>query len=278
MKAPEEILKQKNYDITTLRDIMSLLRSDSGCPWDREQTHSSIRRDFIEETYEAVDAIDQNNTLLLREELGDVLLQVIFHSQIAEESGEFTFDNVVHDICAKLIYRHPHVFGNTDAETSEEVLKNWELLKKEEKKEERKTVSDDLRAVPKALPSLMRAQKIGKKAGKVGFDFRDAAEAMDKVFEEAYEVKDELSSSHDRISEEIGDLLLAVTNVARFTGVDCEVALNNACEKFTDRFEGVENAVRNAGKDIKHMTDDELLSLWNDEKVKKTLKKNDKKQ
>lgn len=278
MKTPEEILNQKNYDITTLRDIMSVLRSDNGCPWDREQTHSSIRRDFIEETYEAVEAIDKNDMSLLREELGDVLLQVVFHSCIEEEAGSFSFDDVVHDICEKLIYRHPHVFGTVNVENSDEVLKNWELLKKEEKKDERKTVTDELRAIPKSLPSLMRAQKIGKKAGKVGFDFRDAAEAMEKVFEESDEVKAELSSSHERISEEIGDLLLAVTNVARFTGVDCESALHNACEKFTDRFEGVENAVICQNKDIKNMSDTELLSLWNDEKVKEMLKKGDKKQ
>ncbi|MBE6707772.1 MAG: nucleoside triphosphate pyrophosphohydrolase [Ruminococcaceae bacterium] len=269
MKKAKEIISQNNYDINTLRDIMSILRSENGCPWDREQTHSSIKRDFIEETYEAIDAIDQNDPTHLREELGDVLLQVVFHSQIEEEAGNFTFDDVVHDICAKLIYRHPHVFGDVNADNSDEVLKNWELLKKEEKKEERKTVTDDIRAVPKSLPSLIRAQKIGKKAGKVGFDFKDASEAMEKVFEEAYEVRDELSSTNERIFEEIGDLLLSITNVARFTGVDCESALHSACEKFNDRFEDVENAVLGAHKDIKNMSEFELLSLWNDAKIKK---------
>lgn len=272
IKKPEEIITQEKYDINTLRDILALLRSENGCPWDREQTHSSIRRDFIEETYEAVDAIDKNDMSLLREELGDVLLQVIFHSQIEEEKGGFTFDDVVNDICAKLIYRHPHVFGNTEVNNCEDVLSNWENLKKEEKKHERSTVSDELRSVPLSLPALIRAQKVGKKAGKVGFDFKNEIEAMEKVFEEANEVSDEIGTSpinKNRVFEEIGDLLLAVTNVARFTKIDCEDALNSATEKFINRFEGVEKAALSKKTSIKNMSETELLNLWNEEKMKK---------
>ena len=272
MKTANEISAEKKYTIDTLCDIMALLRSESGCPWDREQTHASIRKDFIEETYEVVEAIDKDDSALLREELGDVLLQVIFHSRIEEEAGNFSFGDVVSDICAKLIHRHPHVFGDVSVGSSDEVLQNWDAIKKQEKIKERATVTDELRAVPPALPALMRAQKIGKKAGKVGFDFSCASDAMTKIFEESKEVSDEIECSpidNDRIVEEIGDLLLAVTNVARFTGVDCEVALNKACDKFIRRFESVENDALAAGKDMKSMSEDELLSLWDSAKAKK---------
>lgn len=272
MKTPNEIMSSEKYDIGTLRDIMALLRSDNGCPWDREQTHSSIRRDFIEETYEAVEAIDKNDIHLLKEELGDVLLQVVFHTQIEEENGSFTFDDVVSGICEKLIYRHPHVFGDVTVKDGDEVLDNWDKLKKKEKESERATVTDELRAVPPSLPALMKAQKIGKKAGKVGFDFATVSDALEKVFEEAEEVRDELEVTpinNDRITEEIGDLLLAVTNVARFTKVDCEDALNAACNKFIGRFEKIESHVLDLGKNIKNMSDEELLDLWNNAKSKK---------
>ncbi len=272
MKKATEILSQTKYTIETLRDIMALLRSEEGCPWDREQTHTSIRKDFIEETYEAIEAIDNNDSSLLKEELGDVLLQVVFHSRIEEETGNFTFDDVVSGICEKLIHRHPHVFGDVLVDSSDAVLDNWDKIKKQEKSEERTTITDELRAVPPSLPALMKAQKIGKKAGKFGFDFSSAADALEKVFEESKEVSDEIGrdiQDHDRISEEIGDLLLAVTNVARFTGVDSEDALNKACDKFITRFESVENEAILSQKDIKNMSEDELLTLWNDAKTKK---------
>lgn len=266
----DEIIKKESYDIECLKDIMAILRSDDGCPWDKEQTHSSIRNDFIEETYEAIEAIDKNDTALLREELGDVLLHVIFHSQIEKENGTFSFDDVVNDICVKLIHRHPHVFGDMVAETGSAVLDNWDKIKKEEKKDKRTTVTDELRAVPPALPALMRAQKIGKRAGKAGFDFSCTKETLDKVREEIDEVCDAIDSvpaDGEKISEEIGDLLLAITNVARFTGVNSEEALNKACEKFIHRFEGVEKKASEIGKSIKSMSDSELLTLWNNEKA-----------
>jgi len=273
--AAQRILELEKYDIDALRDIMALLRSEDGCPWDREQTHASIRKDFIEETYEAVEAIDKDDMALLREELGDVLLQVVFHTQIEEERGSFSFDDVTDEICRKLIHRHPHVFGDVTVSGSGEVLTNWDRLKLQEKTD-RRTVTDELRAVPAALPALMRSQKVGKKAGKVGFDFACASDAMEKVYEEADEVSELLpsaDSSHDRLEEEIGDLLLAVTNVARFVGVDTEVALNRATDKFISRFEGVENNVNTSGKCMKDMTEEELTALWDAEKDK-NLKNN----
>lgn len=268
----EHLLSQDRYTIESLLEIMAILRSENGCPWDREQDHHSIRNDFIEETYEAIDAIDNDDAVHLREELGDVLLQLVFHSRIEEEKGTFTFDDVVHDICVKLIYRHPHVFADTSVDSSEAVLVNWDKLKKEEKKEERKTVTDELRCVPMAYPALMRAQKIGKRAGKVGFDFSNVTDAFEKICEEVDEVSEELNKSEldkERLSEEIGDLLLAVTNVARFTGVNCEEALGKACNKFIDRFDGVEKAILADGKIIQNMSEPDLLALWNAQKHKK---------
>ncbi len=265
MHTVEELAKKERYDIECLKDIMAILRSENGCPWDKEQSHRSIRNDFIEETYEAIEAIDKDDMTLLREELGDVLLQVVFHSQIENEKGTFSFDDVVNDICAKLVHRHPHVFGDVVAETSGAVLANWKLIKGEEKKAERVTVTDNLRAVPASYPALMRAQKIGKRAGKAGFDFANAAETLEKVREEVDEVAAELKNSDAnkaRISEEIGDLLLAVTNVARFTGVDSEEALNKASDKFIGRFEKVERFALDKGAHIKDMSESELLSLW----------------
>lgn len=272
MKKATEILSQSEYSIDTLRDIMALLRSEEGCPWDREQTHSSIRKDFIEETYEVIEAIDKNDSTHLREELGDVLLQVVFHSQIEDEKGSFTFDDVVADICEKLIRRHPHIFSDVQADTGEAVLENWDRIKKQEKIKERTTVTDELRAVPPSLPALMKAQKIGKKAGKVGFDFADAEDALKKVYEEANEVAAEIKripNDKNRIAEEIGDLLLSVTNVARFTGVDCEDSLNLACDKFIKRFEIVENEAISSKKHLNNMSVDELLEAWDSAKKKK---------
>ncbi len=268
MKTPEEIQNSAKYDINTLKDIMELLRSPIGCPWDREQSHKSIRRDFIEETYEAVEAIDRDDSHLLREELGDVLLQVVFHARIEEESGRFTLDDVIHDICAKLIYRHPHVFGDVTAKTSDVVLENWDKLKGKEKKDERPTVTADMKDLPKAMPELMRAHKVGKKAAKSGFDFDSALSALEKVYEEADEVKETLTRADkaDMTAEEIGDLLLAVTNVARLAKVDSEEALGCAVDKFIDRFEYVENTVIDSGREIKDLSASELDDIWTKKK------------
>lgn len=255
----------QGYGFEDLIDVVEVLRSEEGCPWDREQDHKSIRKDFIEETYEVIEAIDTDNPELLREELGDVLLQVVFHAQIEREKQVFTVEDVANDICVKLIHRHPHVFGDVKADTSEKVLSNWEKIKSDEK--DRKTVTDKLRAIPPMLPALMRAEKVGKKAS--CFDFSDAESVMAKVYEELDELRAAMAASDaDNISEELGDLLLTVTSLARKLGVESEVALNKATEKFIDRFEQVENAVLEEGKDINKLSMPELDAIWDKNKKK----------
>ena len=238
--------------------VVELLRSEGGCPWDMEQTHTSIRNDFIEETYEVIEAIDTEDPVLLREELGDVLLQVVFHARIEQEKDVFGMAEVFNDICAKLIHRHPHVFGTVEVENSAEVLKNWEAIKGEEK--QRVTMTDKLRAIPPMYPALMRAQKVGKKAA--CFDFGSAEEVYAKLDEEIAEVKAAAASGdQDAVAEELGDLLLTVTSLARKLGVKSEEALFHATNKFIDRFERVENAVIEAGKDMETLTMAELDAI-----------------
>ena len=261
------LLEKNEYDFEDLVMILEVLRSEQGCPWDREQDHKSIRKDLIEETYEVIEAIDTENPVLLREELGDVLLQVVFHAQIETEENRFDIHDVANDICAKLIHRHPHVFGGVDADTSDQVLVNWEKIKSEEKK--RKTVTDKLRAIPPMLPALMRAEKVGKKAK--CFDFADADEAMEKVREELAELEAALSSgeSDARAEEEMGDLLLTVTSLCRKLKIDPEVALNHATVKFIDRFAIVEDAVLKSGREMEKMSVSELNRIWDENKHQK---------
>jgi tetrapyrrole methylase family protein/MazG family protein len=253
----------EGYGFEDLITVVEVLRSEEGCPWDREQDHKSIRRDFIEETYEVIEAIDTENPELLREELGDVLLQVTFHAQIETEIGRFTIEDVANDICVKLIHRHPHVFGDVKADTSEKVLSNWEKIKSEEK--ERVTVTDKLRAIPPMLPALMRAEKVGKKAS--CFDFVDAESVMTKVYEELDELKEAMAEGRaEHIEEEMGDLLLTVTSLCRKIGVESEVALSKATNKFIDRFEKIENAVIAEGKNINELSMTELDAIWDKNK------------
>ena len=255
----------EGYGFEDLIDVVEVLRSDEGCPWDREQDHKSIRKDFIEETYEVIEAIDTDNPELLREELGDVLLQVVFHTQIEREKQVFTVEDVANDICVKLIHRHPHVFGDVKADTSEKVLSNWEKIKSDEK--ERRTVTDKLRAIPPMLPALMRAEKVGKKAS--CFDFPDAESVMAKVYEELEELREAMAAKDcENVEEELGDLLLTVTSLARKLGVESELALGKATEKFIDRFEQVENAVLKEGKDINELSMSELDAIWDKNKQK----------
>lgn len=262
----EYLVNAEDYGFEDLVLIMQLLRAEGGCPWDMEQTHKSIRKDFIEETYEVIEAIDTDDPRLLREELGDVLLQIAFHSEIEREEGRFDIYDVTNDVCAKLIHRHPHVFGEISVENSEEVLVNWDKIKGEEK--HRDTLTDKLRAIPPMLPALMRAQKVGKKASFFDFDTADAVIA--KLYEETEEVKDAIARGNkEDISEEIGDLLLTVTSLARKAGVDSEEALYNATNKFIDRFEKVENAVISQGKTVENMTMSELDEVWDSIKHKK---------
>lgn len=255
--------KKTGYDFYDLALIVELLRAPGGCPWDIEQTHKSIRNDFIEETYEVIEAIDTEDPKLLREELGDVLLQVVFHAQLEKEQGSFDISGVTNDICAKLIHRHPHVFGNVTAEDTATVLSNWEQIKGEEK--QRVTVTDKLNAIPPMLPALMRAAKVGKKAKM--FDFASADEVFDKLDEETAEVREAISGGDaDRIDEEIGDLLLTVTSLSRKTGVDPEGALFRATNKFIRRFSAVEQEVLASGRTMEQVDVEELNRIW--DKVK----------
>ena len=260
-----ELLQKDNYYFEDLVKIVEILRGEGGCPWDREQTHKSIRNDIIEETYEVIEAIDTENPTLLREELGDVLLQVVFHARISEEEKQFCINNVTDEICRKLIHRHPHVFANVAAETSEEVLKNWESIKSEEKS--RKTVTDKLRAVPPMLPALMRATKVGKKAS--CFDFPEVSDVMDKLSEEFVEVSEAIEEGNEaHIHEEIGDLLLAVTSLCRKLGVSAEDALRDATDKFIDRFARIEEGLAAQGKAISDVPLEELDKIWCENKEK----------
>jgi len=253
------LLEKERYGFDDLVLVMRLLRGEGGCPWDIEQTHKSIRKDFIEETYEVIEAIDTDNPVLLREELGDVLLQVAFHSEIESEEGRFDIYDVTNDICAKLIHRHPHVFGEVKVSNSDDVLVNWDKIKGEEK--HRETLTDKLRAIPPMLPALMRAQKVGKKAS--FFDFETADQVFDKLYEEIEELREAMQSKNqDDIAEEMGDLLLTVTSLARKAQVDSELALTNATNKFIDRFEKVEKTVNSQGKNVEEMTMKELDEVW----------------
>ncbi|MBE6652062.1 MAG: nucleoside triphosphate pyrophosphohydrolase [Ruminococcaceae bacterium] len=254
-------LLEKNtpYTFDDLVTVVELLRSEGGCPWDMEQDHKSIRNDFIEETYEVIEAIDTEDPVLLREELGDVLLQVVFHARIEQEQDVFGMAEVSNDICAKLIHRHPHVFGTVEVANSAEVLKNWEAIKGDEK--QRVTMTDKLRAIPPMYPALMRAQKVGKKAA--CFDFGSAEEVYKKLDEEIAEVKAAAAEGNqDAVAEELGDLLLTVTSLARKLGVKSEEALFHATNKFIDRFEKVEKAVLDQGKDMETLTMAELDAIW----------------
>ena len=253
------------YKIEDLRRIMELLRSEKGCPWDREQNHKSIRANLLEEAYEAVDAVDRANDTDLCEELGDVLLQVVFHARMAEEAGSFTLDDVADGICKKLILRHPHVFGEVKVSDSAEVLDNWDRIKRVEKKQE--TALSTLDSVPKAFPALMRAQKVGKRAAKAGFDWDAVDGAFDKITEETDELRAAISSGkREDMGEELGDLLFSIVNVARFLKLDAEDALQSATNKFIDRFGRVERLAASRGLDMETAGIDALDDLWNEVK------------
>lgn len=257
--------KKEKYDFRDLVEIMKYLRAPDGCPWDRVQTHESIRSNLIEETYEVIEAIDNKDNKLMQEELGDLLLQVIFHSELAEEDNAFNIDDVVNDICQKLIIRHPHVFGDVKADNSEEALKSWDDVKMATKAQKKQSQAMD--SVSKALPSLMRAAKIQQKAAKIGFDWADVNGALEKVSEETQELKDAINNNDSKNqAEELGDLLFSVVNVARFLKIDSEQALYNACDKFTERFRLVENLASERNIDMKTASLSVLDSLWDEVK------------
>ena len=250
-------LKEK-YTIDDLLAIMKRLRDPDGCPWDKVQTHQSIKKSMIEETYEAIDALDFGDDKAFANELGDVLLQVVFHSQIASERGAFDFSDVLYEVCTKLITRHTHIFGDDKAGNEEEALSNWEKNKKKEKQIE--SCTGVLEDVPKYLPALMRAEKIQKKARGFGFDWDNIDGVYEKVFEEIDELK--AAKTEDEVREEYGDLLFSVVNLGRFLGTDPETALTGASNKFVSRFAKMENAAVSQGKDIQKMSPDELDKLW----------------
>ncbi|MHB0998780.1 MAG: nucleoside triphosphate pyrophosphohydrolase [Armatimonadota bacterium] len=250
-----------------LVEIMARLRGEGGCPWDREQTHESMKKYLIEETYEAVDAIDDGDMDELRGELGDVLLQILFHSQIAGENSIFDIDDVVDGISAKLIHRHPHVFGDTQVDDADEVLKRWEQIKLKEKGYESRTSVLD--GVPRMLPALSKALDISKKAAGTGFEWPNIEAVLDKVEEEIRELKQELhTGNNERISEEIGDLLFTVVNVARWKKIDPEDALRTMIDRFSSRFRQIEDAAAESGKSIADMTIQEMDAVWDRAKQK----------
>ena len=245
--------------MSDLAEIVRILRAPGGCPWDREQDHRSIRRDLLEEAYEVAEAIDEEDPEHLKEELGDLLLQVVMHARMEEEEGRTDLNGVADGICKKLIYRHPHVFGDVTVTGSGEVLANWDELKKKEKHQT--TAADSVDAVARSLPGLWRAEKIQKKAAKVGFDWDGVDGAMEKLREETGELETAIAEGSN-VSEELGDLLFAAVNVARFVKTDPEAALSAACDKFARRFRAVEEAAAAQGKDLSAMTLAEMDALW----------------
>ena len=259
-----DYVNKQSYDVNDLVEIVKILRAPGGCPWDAEQTHQSIRRGFLEEAYEVAEAIDENSPGHLKEELGDVLLQVVFHAAIAQEDGWFDWDDVADGVCKKLIYRHPHVFGDVTVHSTGEVLSNWEELKRREKGQA--SHADAVDSVAKSLPALWRAEKVQKKAAKCGFDWPDVSGAVDKLSEEQAELTAALGGDGDP-AEELGDLLFAAVNTARFLKLDPEDCLNAATDKFSARFRRVEEAAKAQGRTLDGMTLAEMDRLW--ELVKK---------
>ncbi len=259
-------MKNKQYTFEELLEIMAILRSEQGCPWDREQTHQSIKNDTIEEAYELVEAINNNDDENMCEELGDLLLHIALHIQIAKEEDRFDENGVLQGIIKKMIRRHPHVFENENVENAEEVLKQWDEIKKIEKNHS--TTTDVMRSVAKALPALTRATKIQKKAAKNGFDFLDEVQMMEKLDEEVQEMKEAVQKKDKRlIEEEIGDMLFQIVNLSRFFGLNAENTLTNATEKFINRFEGIEEIANKQHRAMDALSLNEMNELW--EVVKK---------
>jgi len=263
---PASFEERTRYGYYDLVAVMQRLRAPGGCPWDREQTHESLKGDLIEECYELNDAIDEQDDAHIVEELGDVLMDVVFHSTIANEQGRFDESDVADGIVKKMIYRHPHVFGTEKAEDTEAVLKRWDELKQAEKHQ--KTQKEVLCAVPKRFPALMRASKVQKRARKVGFDWNDVSEAMPKVYEELDELNAAMNGSGS-VSEEAGDLLFAIVNVVRLLGLDGEQILHDATDKFITRFGKMEELAASDGKDLSKLPLSEQDKYW--EKAKKCL-------
>lgn len=251
-----DFLCKESYDLRDFVALVSYLRSPNGCPWDQVQTHESIRRNFLEETYEACEAIDAGDLVHMREELGDVLMQVLFHTDIEREAGHFDIDDVADAACKKLVYRHPHVFRRNEPDAPD-----WDTMKQRERAQT--TTAEAMDSVARSLPALWRCDKIQTKAAKTGFEWPDVHAALDKVDEETRELRAAVASGDtEAIGDELGDLLFAAVKVARFAGIDPEQAAHAACEKFIRRFSAMETAAANDGTALEQCTLAQMLSLW----------------
>ena len=251
-------VSKERYRLEDFVRLIAFLRSDKGCPWDRVQTHESIRRNFLEEAYEAVEALDQGDLGHMREELGDVLMQVLFHTDIERQAGHFDIDDVANDACQKLVRRHPHVFGTPEQRAAGQ---DWEAEKRRERGQA--TVAESMESVSRALPGLWQAEKLQSKAAKVGYDWPDVDTAFAKLPEETAELRAAIDAGDaDAMEEELGDLLFAAVKVGRFCGIDPEKAIRRSCEKFIRRFAGVESAVLAAGRRLEDCSLDEMLELY----------------
>lgn len=251
-----DFLCKESYDLRDFVALVSYLRSPNGCPWDQVQTHESIRRNFLEETYEACEAIDAGDLVHMREELGDVLMQVLFHTDIEREAGHFDIDDVADAACKKLVYRHPHVLRRDEPDAPD-----WDTMKQRERAQT--TTAEAMDSVARSLPALWRCDKIQAKAAKTGFEWPDVHAALDKVDEETRELRAAVASGDtEAIGDELGDLLFAAVKVARFAGIDPEQAAHAACEKFIRRFSAMETAAANDGTALEQCTLAQMLSLW----------------
>lgn len=261
--------------------IMQRLQEPGGCPWDLQQTHDSLKPYVIEEAYEVIDAIESGAPENLKEELGDLLLQVIFHSVLSARLGNFAIDDVVETAAAKMVFRHPHVFGETEAHTAEEVLRNWEKLKQHERKRKKAAARGEnenadanggshvshLSGVPRHLPALLRAQRIQEKAARVGFDHPNVHETVSKLREEIEELGQAAEGgNHDHVREEFGDVLFSLVNLARSLKFDAEDSLRQVCDKFTRRFEHIERAAHQGNRSLSEMSVDEMEEHWQEAK------------
>ena len=256
-------VRKPQYGYEDLLEIIRLLRSEDGCPWDKAQTHQSIRCGLLEEAYEAAEAIDNDDPVLLKEELGDVLMQVVFHADIESDAGRFTIDDVCDGVVKKLLFRHPHVFGSECEDSPESVLVSWDKLKRQEKGQ--KTVADSMDSVARSLPGLWRAEKLQNKAASAGFEWPDVQGALDKLEEEVAELRRAVEEGGD-VPEELGDVLFAAVKVGRFCACDPEDAVNGTCEKFIRRFRAVENGAAAQGREVSQLSLEEMTALWNEAK------------
>lgn len=265
------MMQKKKYTIDDLLSIVETLRGENGCPWDRAQTHNSIKKYMIEETYEVIDALEAGDDKMFSNELGDLLLQIVLHAQMAKERGAFDFSDILKEICQKMISRHTHVFGADKASDTKSALDTWEKNKKKEKG--LSTQSELMNDIPRSLPALIRAEKVQKKAADIGFDWPDASGALEKAGEEAGELAEAIRSKDSlNIEEELGDLLFSIVNISRFCNVNAEEALRHATDKFIARFTVLEQLAQQSGKILSKLTLEELETLWQQAKSRENLK------